>query len=60
LTIHNIENRGNIKVTEKNNKQKFLIRQMQIDDLAAVFHLGEKLFTLKKYPTLYRTWMNMK
>jgi ribosomal protein S18 acetylase RimI-like enzyme len=35
---------------------EFTIRQMQIDDLAAVFHLGEKLFTLREYPTLYRTW----
>jgi ribosomal protein S18 acetylase RimI-like enzyme len=40
----------------KDVSQNFLIRQMQIDDLAAVFHLGEKLFTLKEYPTLYRTW----
>lgn len=38
------------------NGQKFLIRQMQIDDLAAVFYLGERLFTLREYPTLYRTW----
>lgn len=33
-----------------------LIRQMEIDDLAAVFHLGEKLFTAKEVPNLYRTW----
>jgi ribosomal protein S18 acetylase RimI-like enzyme len=32
------------------------IRPMTIDDLGKVFHLGEKLFTLKEYPTLYRTW----
>ena len=38
------------------NEQKILIRQMKIDDLAAVFHLGDKLFTLTEYPTLYRTW----
>lgn len=44
-------------MTAKNsNELKFKIRQMQIDDLAAVFHLGEKLFTLIEYPTLYRTW----
>ena len=41
---------------QNNNTQQFVIRQMQIDDLANVFHLGEKLFTLKEYPTLYRTW----
>lgn len=43
-------------MTDNNNQLKFSIRQMQIDDLAPVFHLGEKLFTLKEYPTLYRTW----
>ncbi len=32
------------------------IRDMRIDDLAPVFHLGEKLFTSEKYPNLYRTW----
>lgn len=31
-------------------------RQMEIDDLAAVFHLGEKLFTARRVPNLYRTW----
>ncbi|MFH1091136.1 MAG: GNAT family N-acetyltransferase [Pseudomonadota bacterium] len=29
---------------------------MEIDDLAAVFHLGEKLFTARESPNLYRTW----
>ncbi len=29
---------------------------MEIDDLAAAFHLGEKLFTARKVPNLYRTW----
>jgi len=32
------------------------IREMDIDDLAAVFHLGELLFTSDLYPYLYRTW----
>ena len=31
------------------------IRPMEIDDLASVFHLGEKIFTTKM-PNLYRTW----
>ncbi len=34
----------------------FEIRQMEIDDLAAVFHLGERLFRAEKVPNLYRTW----
>lgn len=29
---------------------------MTIDDLAAVFHLGEKLFTSDFSPSMYRTW----
>jgi ribosomal protein S18 acetylase RimI-like enzyme len=29
---------------------------MQIGDLAAVFALGEELFTADRWPTLYRTW----
>jgi len=32
------------------------IREMNIDDIAPVFHLGEKLFTSDLYPFLYRTW----
>ncbi|MGA1824706.1 MAG: GNAT family N-acetyltransferase [bacterium] len=32
------------------------IRQIGIDDLPEVFHLGEKLFTSEEVPTLYRTW----
>lgn len=32
------------------------IRQMEIDDIASVYHLGEKLFTSEELPILYRTW----
>lgn len=32
------------------------IRQMEIDDISAVFHLGERLFTSEEFPILYRTW----
>ena len=32
------------------------IRPMEVDDLAPVFHLGEKLFTATAVPNLYRTW----
>jgi len=42
---------------EKRKKRCYIIvREMEIDDLAAVFHLGEKLFTARKVPNLYRTW----
>jgi len=42
-----------------NGSQKKLnveIREMEIDDLATVFHLGERLFTAREVPNLYRTW----
>lgn len=32
------------------------IRQATLDDLAAIFHLGEKVFTSQDYSNLYRTW----
>jgi ribosomal protein S18 acetylase RimI-like enzyme len=32
------------------------IRDLEIDDLAPVYHLGEELFTSDLYPYLYRTW----
>ncbi len=32
------------------------IREMELEDLPAVFSLGESLFTADRWPTLYRTW----
>lgn len=32
------------------------VREMTVDDLPAVFALGEKLFTSDAWPSLYRTW----
>jgi ribosomal protein S18 acetylase RimI-like enzyme len=32
------------------------IRQMEIDDIASVYRLGERLFTSEEFPILYRTW----
>lgn len=29
---------------------------MEVDDIPAVYRLGEKLFTSTSFPTLYRTW----
>ena len=40
----------------KKKSGSLVIRQMEIDDLALVFHLGEKLFTAREVPNLYRTW----
>jgi ribosomal protein S18 acetylase RimI-like enzyme len=33
-----------------------MIRDMGIDDIAPIYHLGESLFTSDLYPYLYRTW----
>jgi ribosomal protein S18 acetylase RimI-like enzyme len=33
-----------------------VIRQMTIDDIAAIFHLGDKLFTARMAPNAHRTW----
>jgi ribosomal protein S18 acetylase RimI-like enzyme len=35
---------------------EFSIREMELDDLAQVYHLGERLFTKDRYPFLYSTW----
>lgn len=35
---------------------RITIRQMEIDDVASVYHLGEQLFTSEETPILYRTW----
>lgn len=40
----------------KKKRLNITIRTMEIDDLATVFHLGERLFTAREVPNLYRTW----
>lgn len=37
-------------------KKQLRIRDMTIDDLSTVFHLGEDIFTADYSPSLYRTW----
>ncbi len=41
---------------EIKHKVEVIIREMGIDDVSAVYHLGEKLFTSEEFPILYRTW----
>ena len=55
-----------IRMKEKNedNKKKIKkpaieIREMNIDDLPTVFHIGEDIFTAEKVQNLYRTWDEM-
>jgi ribosomal protein S18 acetylase RimI-like enzyme len=38
------------------NKRYVQIREMEIEDLSAVYSLGEAVFTADKWPSLYRTW----
>ncbi len=40
----------------KKGRTRIDIREMEIDDISYVYHLGEKLFTSEEYPILYRTW----
>lgn len=41
---------------KKLSSDDLIIRVMTIDDLAAVFHLGEQLFTSEYSSSMYRTW----
>jgi hypothetical protein len=47
-----IENQNNEK-----KRPEVTIRQMEIDDISPVYHLGEQLFTSDKYTILYRIWL---
>jgi ribosomal protein S18 acetylase RimI-like enzyme len=42
--------------SERTHRHDITIREMELDDLAPVYHLGERLFTCDLYPFLYRTW----
>jgi ribosomal protein S18 acetylase RimI-like enzyme len=43
-------------MTKIDAPERLEIRNLTIDDLAAVFHLGERLFTSDFSPSMYRTW----
>jgi ribosomal protein S18 acetylase RimI-like enzyme len=43
-------------LTKRKKHHIVTIREMEIDDFPAVFHLGEKLFRAQRVPNLYRTW----
>ena len=45
-----------MKLERKELESKLEIRQATIDDLAQIFHLGEKIFTSQESANLYRTW----
>lgn len=43
-------------MSQSENYNSIYIRNMEIDDIAPVYHLGEDIFTSDLYPYLYRTW----
>ncbi len=45
-----------MKYEENESEPELDIREATIDDLAAIFHLGEKMFTSQEATNLYRTW----
>ncbi|HEX9048584.1 MAG TPA: GNAT family N-acetyltransferase, partial [Verrucomicrobiae bacterium] len=47
-----------MKVRRKRHKAlpSVEIREMELRDVAAVFDLGQKLFTAEEWPSLYRSW----
>ena len=38
------------------NEKLLIVREMELEDLAPVYALGESVFTADKWPSLYRTW----
>jgi ribosomal protein S18 acetylase RimI-like enzyme len=40
----------------RNKRLELEVREIEIDDIPEVFHLGEHIFTVDRVPTLYRTW----
>ncbi len=42
--------------TISDTSSKLLVREMTIDDLSTVFHIGEEVFSAASSPSLYRTW----
>lgn len=55
MGVHNTLDTMN-DTTPKARRPNIKIREMEIDDLAGVFHLGEMLFQSETAPNLYRTW----
>lgn len=43
-------------MTNYDGNDTIYVRELGIDDIAPIYHLGEELFTSDLYPYLYRTW----
>ncbi len=50
---HNSEE---VAPNERKSLKGLSVREMELDDLPAVYSLGENLFTAEQWPNLYRTW----
>ena len=44
------------RVGDAPREAEIVLRDMELEDIAPTFHLGEQLFTADRWPTLYRTW----
>ena len=47
---------GDVKPKSRLSNGDIQIREMEIEDLSAVFSLGEQIFTADRWSNLYRTW----
>ena len=56
LYLENTEMEPNISKNGLSEIHQVKIREMEIDDIAPVFHLGERLFEAESLQNLYRTW----
>ena len=45
-----------LQATDSNGGPNVTVRLMTIDDIAPIYHLGERLFTARSAPNAYRTW----
>ena len=54
--MNDLPDQFNDKDSDRSESNSVSIREMNIDDIAPIFHLGEQLFTSDLYPYLYRTW----
>ena len=53
--MNDLPDQFNDKDSDRSESNSVSIREMNIDDSAPIFHLGEQLFTSDLYPYLYRT-----
>jgi hypothetical protein len=50
ITMNDLPDRSTDKDSDRTENNSVSIREMNIDDIAPIFHLGEQLFTSDLYP----------